>query len=501
MSLEHQFRKSTCNYLRQILCEVRNQEQTMEIRLPDGMPDIGRVLGAWGQVILRSKEWRVDTVSFSGGIMTWVLYAPEDGTDPRCVESWIPFQMSWDIPAGSGEGKLHVFPILRFVDARSVSARKLMARAGVGAMARGLVSEDAQIPAAEELEEDIQLLKHSYPVRLRKEAGEKTFQLDEELSLPDSCPVAERLLRFNIRPEIVEQYITGKRFAFKGKGNLHLLYRSKDGQLCTWDFELPFSQLANLEENYGEDPRGEVSICVTSLELALEEAGRLRLKCSLVAQYCVSCIQLIHTVEDAYSAVREVTPQRDQISFPGILESRQESIFAEQAPPQDAVRIMDMEFLPDFPRQHRTGDQLELEIPGQFQLLYQREDGSLQSASPRWEGKYRMPIEEDAQTEIRVHSFGMDHPTANSGSLQLKPEIILDLKTWSDGSIPLLRGLETGTVKEPDPNRPSLILRRAGKDTLWCIAKGAGTTVAAIWEANGLAGEPAPEQMLLIPVP
>ena len=54
--------------------------------------------------------------------------------------------------------------------------------------------------------------------------------------------------------------------------------------------------------------------------------------------------------------------------------------------------------------------------------------------------------------------------------------------------------------RSKDPNRPSLILRRAGDQCLWDIAKAAGSTMEAIRKANGLSGEPAPEQMLLIPV-
>jgi len=52
----------------------------------------------------------------------------------------------------------------------------------------------------------------------------------------------------------------------------------------------------------------------------------------------------------------------------------------------------------------------------------------------------------------------------------------------------------------PDPNRPSLIVRRAGANRLWDIAKDSGSTVEAIQKVNGLQGEPAPDQMLLIPV-
>ena len=113
-----------------VLCEVQNGEQTQELRISDGMPDIGRILAAWGQPILRGKEWRSDGVAVNGGILVWVLYAPEDGTEPRCVDSWLPFQMKWDLPDNTPEGKLRIQLLSRFVDARSISARKIMLRGG-----------------------------------------------------------------------------------------------------------------------------------------------------------------------------------------------------------------------------------------------------------------------------------------------------------------------------------------------------------------------------------
>ena len=53
--MELQFGKTTCRCLNRAAREVRNEELTQEVRLPDGMPDVGRVIAAWGQVILRSK--------------------------------------------------------------------------------------------------------------------------------------------------------------------------------------------------------------------------------------------------------------------------------------------------------------------------------------------------------------------------------------------------------------------------------------------------------------
>ena len=60
--------------------------------------------------------------------------------------------------------------------------------------------------------------------------------------------------------------------------------------------------------------------------------------------------------------------------------------------------------------------------------------------------------------------------------------------------------MDVGQYKDRSSDRPGLILRRAGDDTLWEIAKATGTTVAAILQVNGLQQEPEPKQMLLIPI-
>ena len=94
--MELKFERTLCRCMRSILRETKNLEQTQELRLPDGMPDIGRVVGAWGQIMLRSKEWRGDGISASGGVTVWVMYVPEDGSDVQCGDVWVPFQAKWD---------------------------------------------------------------------------------------------------------------------------------------------------------------------------------------------------------------------------------------------------------------------------------------------------------------------------------------------------------------------------------------------------------------------
>ena len=80
--------KSTAvSYLDPVLMDSRQLEQAQEVRIPDGMPDADRILGVWGQPILRGKEWRGDTVGFNGGVMLWILYCPEGNDTPEILDA------------------------------------------------------------------------------------------------------------------------------------------------------------------------------------------------------------------------------------------------------------------------------------------------------------------------------------------------------------------------------------------------------------------------------
>lgn len=498
--MELQFQKSVCPCLGTALREVRNMEQTQEIRLSDGMPDVGSVLSAWGQVIQRGKQWQSDCVSLTAGIMVWVLYAPEDGSAPRCIESWIPLEMQWDLPEGCAEGKLRTGCLTRFVDARSVSARKIMIRAGVGALAEAFVPLEPEIYQPESLPEGVELLKTKYPVRLPREAGEHTFLMEEELSLPASAPEIEEILYYTLEPEILEQRVMADKVVFRGSGNLHLLYRTSEGQVHSWDCSQSFSQYGELAESRGAEAEADITMGITSLELSSEE-GSLHLKCGLVAQYVVSDQEVLEVVEDAYCPGRETDLEKQILELPVILESRKEGIPAEQTAQTDCNLAVDVCFLPDYPRVRQTDSGVSMEIPGLFQTLCCGPEGKLSGSSYRWEGEYSMAAgEETAVSAIPIPASGRPQALPGSGSIKLRGEDTLTLTTTAARGIPVVTGIRLGQEEEPDPGRPSLILKKAGGKRLWDLARECGSTVDAIRRANHLQQEPAPGQILLIPV-
>ena len=491
--MELQFEKQGIEYLRQALGAVKDQELTQEIRLTDAMPDVGRVLAGWGQPVLRSKEWQGSQVGASGGVMVWVLYAPEDGSDPQVVEGWLPFQMKWDVRADR-EGPLRILPLVRFVDGRNVSARKILVRAGLSCLAEGLSRTQTAVFGGPEVPEDVQLLRRSYPVRLPKEAGEKTFDVEADL---DPGNVAQ-ILSYSLRPGVSEQRVHGDKIVLRGAGDLHLVYRCREGRICTGHFDIPFSQFAELERPYGSDALADVMVAVTGLEAVMGENG-LNVKASLAAQYIVSDRRMIELVEDAYSSRRDVGLRQEELMLPSILDETTERISARAAFP-DAEDGVDLTFWPGFPRQRREGGRVELSVPGRFQLLGRDGDGKLRGWQEGWEGTVSLAADEANRMDSVFLPQGAPQMISGGRGMEGRSDGQVRTVSASRLGLPMLTALELGTLREPDELRPSLILCRQGGKGLWPLAKASGSTVEAIRMANGLTDDEDDDRMLLIPV-
>lgn len=497
--MQLQFEKQGIPCLQTLKREVQSQEQTQEVRISDGMPDIGSIIGAWGQVILRGKEWHGDGMSISGGTMVWVQYMPEEGGPPQCVESWLPFQMHWSFPETQYDGTILAQCILRSVDARSLSARKMILKTNVSVLGVAMEKQEQMLCVPKEIPEDVQLRTQHYPMLLPVEAGEKALTVEETLSLPPSVPRIDKLILYTLQPYITEERLMGDKLVFRGNGVLHILYSAEDGGQYAWDFDLPFTQYCELEGEYEDSGETMLWPCLTSLEIDREE-DQLQVKAGLVCQYRICHRPVIEIVEDAYSVRRTVTPVLQALELPGILEYKTQTIHVQQTSPVDGMRLTDMQFLPQCVKVEREGAESKVVLPGHFQVLYYDMDGNLRTTNQKWEQKLTIPAGEDTIMEAQLWPTEKTQGNLMSGNAQMSSEAKLTMETRSSMGIPMVTGLELGELQQPDPHRPSLILKRPGGKNLWELAKQNGSTVTAIQQANGLQTEPEEEQMLLIPV-
>ena len=297
--MELEFEKQELSCLRRITGDTVTGEQTQEVRLPEGMPDALSVVAVWGQVLLRSKEWRSGGMNVSGGVMAWVLYAPEDGTEPRSVEVWLPVTGKFAFQESKREGAVMVSARVCSVDARTLSARKMMVRATVGLLAQALEKTQTTVCLPAEMPKDVQLLHRTYPAVLPREAGEKQFMVDEDI-MTDTA--VRKLLACQVQPVVTEQTAAGGRVVFRGECRVHLVYMNENDEINVADAVLPFAQLSDLDRDYDKDASCCVWLQLGSMDAQLRD-GSIHLQCSLAGQYMIYERQLLEVVEDAEKAL------------------------------------------------------------------------------------------------------------------------------------------------------------------------------------------------------
>ena len=493
VNLELEFVSKQCPCLRWNLREVQQQEQTQELRLPEGMPDIGRILGTWGQCIIRGKDWHSEEIGVSGGVMVWVLYLPAEGGEPQSVEGWLPLHPKWSQSDSHREGTIRTDWKLKDADARMLSARKMMIRVNVEALAEALEPMEATVFTPGEVPENVYLLRREYPVMVPREAGEKTFQIEQSFSVPQGSPAPEQLIYCRAMPQITEQKVVGGRVVFKGVVKCHLLYRARGGELHPWDTELNFSQFEDLEQTLSQEAQLSVMPALTSLEPELQE-GQLLLKAGLAAQYIAYDRQLMELVEDAYSPRMELTVHTEPVNVEILLDASRR-----QVQPQVTVggqKLVDATVYTDQPRVE-LGNQ---ELSGRVRCLMYDEEGNLEAVDLPWQEQW--DLEADGKVGIQAQ-VTMDNGlkiSGNPGQYWITPELEVQTQFIAPLDASMVTGVSLGQPRNPDPHRPSLVLKRPGSATLWELAKASGSTVEAICQANHLSGDPIEDRLLLIPI-
>lgn len=497
--MELHFSNTGVSCLKTVKQDVQTQEQTQEVKLAEGFPDMGRVLGVWGQSILRGKQWQDEEGGVSCGAMVWVLYAPEDGSYPRMVETWIPMELHWQIPGSRQEGKLWANCLLRSVDARMTGPRRLMVRANMAVRMQAYSPDKIEVFQPEGVPEDVQLLKKTHRVCLPVEAGEKAFQLDEELELPASCPKARNILQTRLCPRIVDKRVMSDKAVFRGVADLHLMYQGEDEGLYGWDFEVPFSQYADLDGEYTEEAGVMLMPQVTGLETDGDAEGRIRLKAGITCQYVTCDEKEVQVVEDAFSPVRKVEPKVETLVLPAIGHMDTQQLLLQHTLPAEGTAV-DVTMLCDQVRKQSLPEQIRLEIPATGQILYYDPEGTLQSATSRWEESIYTESATDGEMEVNIQPTGRCTVIPAENGMALESNVVVETVTMKAQGLPMVTGLEVSQPMPKDPNRPSVILRRVGAEGLWGIAKETRSCVDAICKANQLTDEPEKGRMLLIPI-
>ncbi len=487
MNVDLTFQEKKMAYLRRMLCQIAAQEETAETIIPDSMPDVGRIVGCWGVPVLRGKEWRSDGMLASGGITAKVLYVPADDGQPQVLESYLPFTMKWDFPMTDREGKLRVDCRLRSLDARMINSRKILLRANLAAKGEAYLPEEETFYTLQNPPKNVEVDVRHYPMILPVDCCEKSFLLDEELDLPGTAPEIAKVVYYNVQPELTDSKVMGSKAVFKGFAALHLLYLAPDGRLATWEYEIPFSQYAELEQEFEREEELQIGLMSTGVELDADEEGkRVRLKCSLLAQCLISTCQDVEVVQDAYSLRNALETKSKAVELESRLDRQQFQQVMRQNVPISGT-VADASILPDYPRQERSGDTVRLEVPVSGTVVYYDDTGALQGKTVHGQANCEMKLSDTGKCYTDSASAGRVQCSAAGGNGELQASILVTVDCCAGQGMETLCGITLGDALPRQGQRPSVIVRKAPRtESLWNLAKTCGSTREAIQGANAM---------------
>ena len=498
--MELQFNKHDIDCLRTVADRQISQELTQEVRLLDGMPDIGRILGCWGQTVIRGKEWRGDEMSASGGVMAWVLYEPEDGSAPQILETWMPFQAKWDLQDAEHDGTMILRPALSCMDCRSTSARKIMLRCCLDLAAEGVEAMKLSLYQPDQVPEDVQLLQRTYPMEIPKEAGEKAFEIEDSWNISGLSDPQVRIVYYQVNPVLTEHKVMADKLVFRGNCLCNLLYIDGNGNLKSETTEFPVSQFVELSDTYGNHASATVDLLLTGMEIEKNETGTPEIKCGLAAQYKIFDREMITVVEDGYSTTRAADIENAMLQVPVRLDVRKDQIPYRHQIHANANRLVDTAVYWGNPAVQRTADGAEIVLDCFANVLYMDEEDRLSGTQSQWSDSRALSADDNTKVCARLtpeHHVALQDPEGAALSANMQMEV----SVFSLQSIPMVIGMTLGEPQLKDEQRPSVILRKLGDKRIWELAKEHRTTVEAIEMANSITEQPDAESILLIPVP
>lgn len=484
------------------------QEETAESIVPDSCPDIARIIAASGIPCVTKRTVLEGKGEFSGQVRAFVLYQPEGETGIRRLEVQIPFRSSVTSGEITSQTRMVVLPFIQSIEGRALNPRKILVRVnlcfGVKAWAPTRLDLCCGVDAPES--EGIEELQDDCTVYHVSSVQEKGFTFSDEISLGGGRAGAEELLDYWVTFHSGESKIIGNKLIFKGDAQVHVLYRTQEGNLENGEYKLPFSQVMEVAE-LGEDTDCQLYLQATNVDCALggEDGNRLYVDLELLAQAVVREQRQVSLVRDLYSTVYPVrteylTCRLAQRS--GTEEDHQnlrETIETEQA----VKTVIDARAETGLISSSQEGERLVLSVPVSLRLVYLGEDDQVYCVQRQLQVDSQFDCPADGLEDALCVGDGDVFGAPVSGGAEIRFALNFQITGAKHGSMVILKeaSVQEEELSQETGERPSIILRQMGtEESLWDVAKSCHTTRSVILTANELEDESECRgRMLLIP--
>ena len=503
--------KEKIPYIKNILNTTLAHEETMEMIVPDALPDILRIVDTDAGVFLRSKSTDNGKVSVTGVAAATVLYCPEGENGVRKIELEIPFTAS----AGDGEITQNTKVVsnvsVSSADASMVNPRKIVVR--VDLLTELSCYNDAELMISSGIEDDgdagIELLTDSFDIYTTTGVREKTFVISDELTVPSTSPPAGDILKYRVSLTPDDMKVVGSKLILRGTVLTSALYNPPDGgEMAKADFSTEFSQIVELDNAVG-DGSFHIALMLTNAYLDAEQSphnpdGRtLVLEVHAVAQCVTTEKKSVSCISDMYSTKYKLEQQTADYMFDNKRDYKTNAVFhgvMETPTPVSRITALNVHAGPVTQVQTNT---LALRAPLNINIIYVSDDNRIMSCMRQYDIESGADVNPGVKCSVSA-SCGKDiYGVAVGNGIELRVPVDFNITETTQRQVRSMTGLSYDETSPIDTSKaPSLVVYRVSNgDSLWRLAKRHNSTSRLILNANGLEKEENVNagQLLIIP--
>ncbi len=503
--------KEKINHVKSVLNTSIASEETMEMIVPDALPDILRIVDADATVFLRSKSTDPGRVTVTGVAAATVIYSGENESGVYKLDLEIPFTAVSSDSEIQPSTRVTADVSVTMADAAMINPRKIIVR--VNLMTNVSCFNESELSVASGMDEDndaeIELLTDANEIETTTGVKEKTFVISDELSVPSANPPIGEILKYKVNLVPEDTKVVGSKMILRGTAYVSLLYKTpEDNELSRSEFNTEFSQILELDGASGE--------CDSTFILMLTNAyfdadpsaqntdGRtIIMEVHAVAQCVLTEKKTMSYISDMYSTKYKLEPATEDYVFDGRKRLTANSVFHGMLEtPMNVSHVIAINVHPGPVTMSQQDGGLMLTCPLTVTAMYAGDDGSIQSATHQFEAEANVETDENVQGSATANSGKDVYGVASGGGIELRIPVEFDVMQVTSKPIRTLTGLSYDETDPVDYSKaPSLVVYRAGQgDTLWNLAKKNRSTARLILEANGLEHEAdVAGQLLIIP--
>jgi hypothetical protein len=504
--------KEKINYVKNVLSTSLPHEETMEMIVPDALPDILRIVDTDAVVYLRSKSTDNGRVSVTGVAAVTIIYAPEGESGVRKMDLEIPFTTSANDGEITQNTKVTASVSVVSADASMINPRKIIARTDLLTDIGCYNDADFLISSGMENDNDagIEVMTDSCDIFTTTGVKEKTFVISDELSVPASNPPVGEILKYRVTLTPEDTKVVGSKLILRGNANVALLYNPVgEGEMSKADFSSEFSQIIELDAPAG-DSGFNIVLMLTNAYFDAEQSphnpdGRmLIMEVHAVAQCIASERKQIAYISDLYSTKYKLEQETSDYQFDSKNNTKANAVFhGVMETPSNVARVIALNVHTGAVSHHTQMNSMTLNCPLFVNAVFMSEDGRIMSAMRQYEIESNAEVGANAKCSVAANCGRDVYGVAVGSGIELRVPVEFNISETNQKQIRTLSNLSYDENEPLDNSKaPSLVIYRTAKgDSLWKLAKKHHSTSNLILNANGLEKEEnvAAGQLLIIP--